>query len=267
MRRGGGINALLKNKEQAEKFKERGQELQQMNLAQVKEQLEVFKKSLESFAEQYKDQLKKDPEFRQYFNELCSKIGVDPLVSSKGFWGQLLGVGDFYYELGVQIVEICIQTRPVNGGLMDMDDILAALRKKRGGVQKGKLVNKDDIERAVKQLGALGSGFQIIRLGSKKILQSVPYQLSNDHTTVLELAQADHFVTKDKLVKELHWAESRCELVLEQLLEEGIAWIDSDPNTSELLYWFPTLYFGAQSKVAPPNSLEPLPSSSLMDTS
>ena len=37
---------------------------------------------------------------------MCSKIGVDPLASSKGFWAQLLGVGDFYYELGVQIVEV-----------------------------------------------------------------------------------------------------------------------------------------------------------------
>ena len=28
------------------------------------------------------------------------------MASSKGFWAQLLGVGDFYYELGVQIVEV-----------------------------------------------------------------------------------------------------------------------------------------------------------------
>jgi hypothetical protein len=29
--------------------------------------------------------------------------GVDPLASNKGFWAQLLGVGDFYYELAVQV--------------------------------------------------------------------------------------------------------------------------------------------------------------------
>ena len=34
---------------------------------------------------------------------MCQKIGVDPLASHKGFWAQLLGVGDFYYELGVQV--------------------------------------------------------------------------------------------------------------------------------------------------------------------
>lgn len=43
---------------------------------------------------------------------------VDPLASNKGFWAEVLGVGDFYYELAVQIVEICLSTRSVNGGLM-----------------------------------------------------------------------------------------------------------------------------------------------------
>ena len=34
---------------------------------------------------------------------MCSNIGVDPLASNKGVWAQLLGFGDFYYELGVQV--------------------------------------------------------------------------------------------------------------------------------------------------------------------
>jgi ESCRT-II complex subunit VPS22 len=40
---------------------------------------------------------------------MCNSIGVDPLASNKGFWAQLLGFGDFYYELAVQIIEICIR--------------------------------------------------------------------------------------------------------------------------------------------------------------
>lgn len=49
-----------------------------------------------------------------------SATGVDPLASNKGFWAEVLGVGDFYYELGVKIVDICMATRPVNGGLIDV---------------------------------------------------------------------------------------------------------------------------------------------------
>lgn len=37
-------------------------------------------------------------------------------VASKGFWAEMLGVGDFYYELGVQIVEVCMATNHRNGG-------------------------------------------------------------------------------------------------------------------------------------------------------
>ena len=51
---------------------------------------------------------------------MCANVGVDPLASNKGVWAQLLGFGDFYYELGVQIVEACLATRAYNGGLMDL---------------------------------------------------------------------------------------------------------------------------------------------------
>ena len=63
---------------------------------------------------------------------MCQKIGVDPLASKRGFWAQLLGVGDFYYELGVQIVEVCLRTRSSNGGLIDIDELKQKLIKLRG---------------------------------------------------------------------------------------------------------------------------------------
>lgn len=133
---------------------------------------------------------------------------------------------------------------------MDVDDVLIALRAKRG--KKGKEVSKDDIERAVKQLQSLGSGFQIVRMGARKMLQSVPYQLSQDHTALIELAQGSFFVTIEQVVEELKWSLPRCELVLGQLLEEGMAWIDVDPTTHQKAYWFPTLCFG--SALAPSES-------------
>ena len=37
---------------------------------------------------------------------------------------QVLGFGDFYYELGVQIVEACLATRSLNGGLMEMKPLM-----------------------------------------------------------------------------------------------------------------------------------------------
>lgn len=45
--------------------------------------------------------IRKKPAFRAQFHEMCAKVGVDPLASNKGFWAELLGIGDFYYELGM----------------------------------------------------------------------------------------------------------------------------------------------------------------------
>jgi len=46
--------------------------------------------------------VRRDPAFRAQFHAMCANVGVDPLASNKGAWAQLLGFGDFYYELGVQ---------------------------------------------------------------------------------------------------------------------------------------------------------------------
>ena len=35
--------------------------------------------------------------------EMCASIGVDPLASNKGFWSNMLDIGDFYYELGTSL--------------------------------------------------------------------------------------------------------------------------------------------------------------------
>ena len=32
-------------------------------------------------------------------------------MSNVGMWAQLLGIGDFYSELGVQVIEACLATR------------------------------------------------------------------------------------------------------------------------------------------------------------
>lgn len=49
------------------------------------------------------------------------------------------------------------------------------------------LLIRDDIIRAIKSLKSLGSGFQIIQIGNRKLVQSVPMELNIDHTQVLEL--------------------------------------------------------------------------------
>ena len=127
-----GLHGLQQQRKQKEGFQKAGEQLAAQQLELMKTQLEVFKANLESFAIKYKQDIKKDPVFRSHFQKLCSHVGVDPLASNKGFWSSLLGFGDFYYELGVQIVEICITTRELNGGLIDLQELKSRLEQRRG---------------------------------------------------------------------------------------------------------------------------------------
>jgi len=65
------------------------------------QQLKEFKENLETFAVKHKKEISKNPVFRGQFLGMCKQIGVDPLSSNKGFWVDVLGVGDFYYEIAI----------------------------------------------------------------------------------------------------------------------------------------------------------------------
>ena len=43
--------------------------------------------------------------------------------------------------------------------------------------------------RAIKKLRVLGSGFAVIPVGGRRLVQSVPGELSMDHTAVLQVAE------------------------------------------------------------------------------
>lgn len=52
-------------------------------------------------------------------------------LAAKGFWTEMLGIGDFYYELAVQIVEICFSMRVETGGLLEINVLICKLKKMR----------------------------------------------------------------------------------------------------------------------------------------
>ncbi|RLN59682.1 hypothetical protein BBJ29_003651 [Phytophthora kernoviae] len=237
-RRGVGIGAVRKKQEQAKQFSEVGEQLVEANITHVSSQLELFRTNLQQFAIKYKNNIKKDPEFRRKFQVMCAKIGVDPLASKKGFWSELLDVGDFYYELAVQIIEVCIITRPKNGGLIGMSDLLRLLEKKRSPVMQ--TVTDDDVKRAVKKLSVLGEGFQLIDMEERTMIVTVPVVLSPDHSTILSLAQTTGgMVNVSILARELQWDKKRSMLALNVLLREGMTWLDE--QTSEPSYFFPSI--------------------------
>jgi ESCRT-II complex subunit VPS22 len=159
-------------------------------------------------------------------------------VAQKGFWTELLGVGDFYYELAVQIVDVSLKTRQINGGLISLIELTQRLKQMRGSTAQD--ISTDDIERAVKKLKVLGKGFEILSVGSTKMLQTVPCELNTDHMTVMVLAQEKGYVTASELMREMKWTQSRVDVVMGLLLQEGMVWVDD--QASERQFWFPSIF-------------------------
>ncbi|XP_074310957.1 vacuolar protein sorting-associated protein 22 homolog 1 isoform X1 [Silene latifolia] len=237
MRRRPGIGGLQTAAAARDQYRLLGENVAKLRTDLMKEQLATFRSQLEDFARKHKNDIRKNPTFRAQFHEMCSKVGVDPLASNKGFWAELLGIGDFYYELGVQIVEICLATRPINGGLINLQELLDLLRVKRKNAREP--VSEDDCLRAISKLKILGSGFEVISVGKKKLIRSVPTELNKDHNEILELAQAQGFVAVEDVERRLSWSSGRAIDALETLLEEGLAMIDDGHKDGKRRYWFP----------------------------
>ncbi|XP_022190245.1 vacuolar-sorting protein SNF8 [Nilaparvata lugens] len=243
MRRRAGMGAVHKQKLEQEKYKNKGSELQESQLEQMSKQLEVFRNNLEEFAGKHRNEIKKNSTFRRQFQEMCASIGVDPLASGKGFWS-VLGIGDFYFELSVQIVEVCLATNFKNGGLISLDELRQRLIKARGRSKQHQEITIEDLLSAARKLRIFGNGFSIVPIGKGQYLvQSVPGELSMDHTAVLQqtasLGNAN--ISISILETQLNWDQERAKKALEHMIKEGLCWIDKQ-NTEELLYWFPSMF-------------------------
>lgn len=223
----------------SEQYRRTGGEIADSQMQHMMKQMEVFKTTLQDFARKHKLAINRNPTFRMQFQQMCGSVGVDPLASSKGMWAELLGLGDFYFGLAVQIVDVCISTRPANGGLIEMSELLRHVQRLQG--KDGAPVSENDVTRALGKLRALGSGYAVLTLGAKQVVQSVPCEWSNDHTDLLRLAQGTGYVSVAQAMRDAKWTEERTTRALEKMLSEGMAMIDDQDPSGQRLYWFPGL--------------------------
>ena len=99
-------------------YKKKAEEMKATSLASAMETVEKLEVKLAEFAKTHKHSIQHDPAFRAKFLDMCAPLGVDPLSAEKGFWGSMLGIGEFYYELSVKVAEVCLASRSRNGGII-----------------------------------------------------------------------------------------------------------------------------------------------------
>ncbi|KAA8915494.1 hypothetical protein TRICI_002343 [Trichomonascus ciferrii] len=226
-------------------FEDLSASIQQNQVEELNTQLSVFQSALNYFAVEHAAEIRTNPTFRSEFAKMCTAIGVDPLASSasnKGgsLWASLLGkdVNDFYFELEVKIIEICRLTRDENGGLISVAEVKTRLADP--SQLRPVEVTDDDIERAVNAISGLGKGFGLVELANShtKMIRSVPSELSNDQAMILEACQALGYVSIPILRDNMGWTNLRAETVLNDMVAEGLLWIDDQAAVRE--YWIPS---------------------------
>ncbi|GAA48847.1 vacuolar-sorting protein SNF8 [Clonorchis sinensis] len=241
MRRGVGIGAIRNQELLAARFKEKGQELSENQLSTLSRQLSRLRESLEAFAAKHGHKIKSDPHFRREFQAMCSSIGVDPIAYSRGCWTQTLGLGEFYYHLAIRIIEVCMANQQRTGGIMPLTELLSQLNAFKSSHMSE--VTADDVQRSIRKLRCLGTGFTLFSLpGGLSLVQSVPGEMGSDKTSVLGLAEStDGHTTLSSCTKHYQWSEDRARTALNQLVQEGMAWVDDLDPHGERVFWFPSL--------------------------
>jgi len=217
-----------------------GEQLESTQLSSAKTQLQSLRGALTEFAQKHRDRINSDPQFRQAFCEMCVAAGVDPLASSKGLWDELLGVGQFYNELAVQVLTVCLRTRDVNGGLLDLGECHKLVQASRAA---GQFVDTEDISRAVDCLSALGRGVGIRSCGRRRLVYSVPDELSADPSQALEVAASlGGKICAEELVRRFGWSAERAHAALQHFVREGLCWVDTQDEAVAFGWcWFPSI--------------------------
>ncbi|KDN45948.1 winged helix DNA-binding domain-containing protein [Tilletiaria anomala UBC 951] len=279
MRRGPGIAALDRSAYSSAQYSLLGDSLTNLQLTELRSQLDTFANALRSFASSHRNDIRRDPAFRHAFQKMCVSIGVDPLAGAPssasgassrggaagkmaGLWNNLLGLGDWQYELGIQVVDVCISTRHLNGGLIEMQDMINRVTLLRTGKSvtvrstdessKEALISEEDVIRSVKTLQPLGAGYEVVTIGAKRFVRSVPKELDTDSTVILAILSATNsralrdvqgipYITLDSLMPpnstlvapglgaggKSAWTEERAIAALQDMSSKsGMLWVD-----------------------------------------
>ena len=267
-RRTAGYSSLQRHLDSTASYSTLSTSLAAQQSANLASQLSTFQSALSNFSTQHRAKILSSPQFRTHFSQLCAELGVDPLGGgAKGLWDKM-GVGDWYYALGVQIVDVCLKKRDRGGGLVALDEVLRDVRKlrsipssnsKRTTASNGTTattaadISESDVQRAIEALDPLGCGYSLIEVGGKKVVRCSPGGLDRDSLVVVEAASntGRGAVTREEVLSFTgkdngdYWTMDRVEQAIEKaLMDDGMIWVDEQTTgvTVEREYWSPGLF-------------------------
>ncbi|KAL4442611.1 hypothetical protein ABPG74_007013 [Tetrahymena malaccensis] len=227
----GGKQAMMKQFEQQQARQQMGQQLMQQKITRMKDIYNIFQENMQKYAAQYANEINKDPNFRDNFNQLCQNLGIDPMISQKTLFSNL-GFGDFYNELAMKILDITARKRNENGGMMKLIDIINEFEKR----YKTK-ISKKDIQEALKTISCLG-GCQLV---NNEYVSTSNLSMSGDFNSIIEVAEKYGHVSEQLMKEQKGWKQDKFKLVIDQLIGEGMVWVDKKTKSGQPHYYFPSM--------------------------
>lgn len=280
MRKGAGISGLSRHTATTSSYATLSSSISASQVTSLESSLASFREALLTFSRKHRDDIRADPAFRHQFTKMCSVLGVDPLSGPTngksggmggGFWGGL-GLGEWSYELCVQVVDVCVSTRAGNGGMIEMKDLIRRVGKMRGlpdttntttttttttngnnSNSKSRSRNsgegeitKEDVTRAIGLLSPL-AGYSVIPIGGIEFVRSVPRELDTDQSALLVVAaKTGGKVSESRIKKELGWGDVRARQAMEDsVMREGLGWVD-EQDTEWSVWLMPAVNFEGQ---------------------
>ncbi|ODV86945.1 hypothetical protein CANARDRAFT_27289 [[Candida] arabinofermentans NRRL YB-2248] len=236
-----GLASFENHSSQQTKFQNLGQQLLRSQHEELETQFQVFQNALTAFKEQYSAEIMENPKFRTEFSEICISFGVDPLIVStdKNKSNTTSETDDKYNHLAMRIFEICQLTKSLNGGIIPIADMTRMINNEAGvDPMMSSLHNsikEVDVQKAISNLKNIGGEIQMIKIGSSNYIKSIPQELNSDQSIILATCESIGHVSVNLLRDNFGWRKIRCKSNLEELVSNGLVWVDEFGN--EKLYW------------------------------
>jgi len=226
-------------------YQQLGQRLNQQHSEQLSTQLQVFRSALINFVNDYSNEIKSNGEFRSKFNQISQLIGMDPLDlliyanSKTKSNGSKRDVNNFVTGLSVKIVEICQETRDLNGGLLSLRELQSILTDNSSDLKID--ISTKHIEQAITILNSMGKNYELIKINNESWLKfSSIENLSNDQLKIYELCGfMGGYVTMGLIRDNYGWDKYRIKSVIDEMIMNGILWVD-EQGEDEWQYWEPS---------------------------
>ena len=227
----------LSTRELAEKFQNLGLSISNSQQEQLQTQLQVFQAALISFKEDYKDEIRHNENIRSVFSEICIAFGIDPLVVASTLGDDEKSKYERRNQLCLKIIEWCMRTRPLNGGIIALDDLVRLINSDTWVNTDLHLVfTESDIMDAINHLSVLGKELEHVKIGKREYIKSISQELNPDQRAILDTADVLGYVSVSLLHDNFGWKRIRCRTSIDELVTNGILWVDIREK-HETKYW------------------------------